>query len=181
MGNNKNIIYIIDFGLSKRFRDPKTGLHIPYRDGKNLTGTARYASINTHLGLEQSRRDDIESMIYVLIYLFNGELPWQGIPAKDNKEKYEKIKQKKIKTPVESLCEGLPKEIQEIVHYSRNLRFDDRPNYESIRKIFKLILQKEGLDQDESFDWDANQNRGINNLLIISNENEKEKNRIEKK
>ena len=179
MGNNKNIIYIIDFGLSKRFRDPKTGHHIPYRDGKNLTGTARYASINTHLGLEQSRRDDIESMIYVLIYLFNGELPWQGIPAKDNKEKYEKIKQKKIKTKEESHSEGLTKEIQEIVHYSRNLRFDDRPNYESIRKIFNLILQKEGLTQDEPFDWDANQNRGINNLLIISNENEN--NRIEKK
>ena len=101
-------MFMIDFGLAKRYRDPKMGLHIPYRDGKSLTGTARYASINTHLGIEQSRRDDLESLAYVLVYFLRGELPWQGLKAKAMKEKYEKIMEKKISTQIENLCKGFP-------------------------------------------------------------------------
>lgn len=99
---------MIDFGLAKRYKDPKTNLHIAYRDGKSLTGTARYASINTHLGIEQSRRDDLESIGYVLVYFLRGELPWQGMKAKTMKEKYEKIMEKKIATQIDTLCRGFP-------------------------------------------------------------------------
>lgn len=93
-GANQHILYIIDFGLSKRFIDPRTGEHIPYRDGKSLTGTARYASLNTHIGQEQSRRDDIESIAFVMVYFLKGKLPWQGVVAKDKDDKYKKIKEK---------------------------------------------------------------------------------------
>jgi serine/threonine protein kinase len=75
-GKKSSIVYLIDYGLSKRFCDPKTGEHIPFREGKQLTGTARYASVNTHLGYEQSRRDDLESFVYMIVYLINGNLPW---------------------------------------------------------------------------------------------------------
>lgn len=108
IGKKKTTVYIIDFGLAKRFRDPKTGLHIQYKEGKSLTGTARYSSLNTHLGVEQSRRDDIESLVLVLIYLLKGSLPWQGLKAKNIKEKYIKIKDKKLSIKPEELCEKLP-------------------------------------------------------------------------
>ena len=90
-GRRANIIFVIDFGLSKRFRHPKTRQHMPYREGKNLTGTPRYASINNHLGIEQSRRDDMESLGYVLCYFSRGSLPWQGLKANTKKQKYQKI------------------------------------------------------------------------------------------
>lgn len=88
--NDSSTVFMIDFGLAKKYRN-KDGEHIPYKDNKNLTGTARYASVNTHLGIEQGRRDDIEGMVYMLIYFFHGQLPWQNMDAKNKKEKYEKI------------------------------------------------------------------------------------------
>jgi casein kinase 1 len=105
------LIYIIDYGLSKRYRDAKTNEHIPYREGKSLTGTARYASIYTHLGIEQSRRDDLEAIGYLLVYFFRGELPWQGMKAKNKKEKYKKIMDKKIEMTPDLLCMEMPGKI----------------------------------------------------------------------
>lgn len=115
--NKPSIVYMIDFGLAKRFRNPKTGQHIPWKEGKNLTGTARYASLFTHLGYEQGRRDDLEGLGYVLLYFLRGKLPWQGIPAKTKKDKYEKIKQKKQNTPIDELCEKVPNEFAKYLNY----------------------------------------------------------------
>ena len=123
-----NVIYLIDFGLSKRYKNPKTHQHIPYREGRALTGTARYVSINTHMGIEQSRRDDLESIGYMLIYFLKGVLPWQGL--KNGNEKYTRIMEKKLQIPTEILCYGLPDEITYYLKYCKSLRFEDRPDYD---------------------------------------------------
>lgn len=115
-------IYIIDFGLSKKFIQ-KNGTHIPYKDSKSLTGTPRYASINNHLGIQQSRRDDIESVIYMLIYFLKGSLPWQNLKQDSNYGKYEKILQKKLSTSIENLIKDIPMEFGEMLEYARGLHF----------------------------------------------------------
>jgi serine/threonine protein kinase len=108
VGQKASTVYVIDFGLAKKYKDPKTNKHIPYRTGKNLTGTARYASVATHLGIEQSRRDDLEGICYVMMYFLRGSLPWQGLAANNKHEKYKKIKETKQGATTEMLCKGFP-------------------------------------------------------------------------
>ena len=153
IGKRGNQVNVIDFGLAKKFRDPRTHLHIPYRENKNLTGTARYASINTHLGVEQSRRDDLESLGYVMMYFCRGSLPWQGLKAATKKQKYDRIMEKKMTTPTETLCRGYPTEFAIFLNYTRSLRFDDRPDYSYLRKLFRELFIREGLQYDYIFDW----------------------------
>jgi len=154
LGRRKlNQIYIIDFGLAKRYRDPRTHRHIPYVEGKSLTGTARYASINTHLGIEQSRRDDLESLGYVLMYFNRGQLPWQGLKAVTKKEKYNRIAEKKMSTPVEILCKHFPNEFATYLNYCRALRFDDKPDYAYLRRLFRDLFFRQGYAADYRFDW----------------------------
>jgi casein kinase 1 len=191
-------VHIIDFGLAKKYRDPKSHIHIPYRENKNLTGTARYASINTHLGIEQSRRDDMESLGYVLMYFLRGSLPWQGLKAATKRQKYEKISEKKLSTPIDVLCRcatagrgsatrqgawvcpchscwacrraaarthlrapspgppsprGYPVEFVTYFQYCRSLRFDDKPDYSYLRKLFRDLFARDGYHWDYVFDW----------------------------
>ncbi|XP_022856860.1 casein kinase 1-like protein 3 isoform X1 [Olea europaea var. sylvestris] len=153
LGRKANQVYIIDFGLAKRYRDSTTNRHIPYRENKNLTGTARYASCNTHLGIEQSRRDDLESLGYVLLYFLRGSLPWQGLKAATKKQKYDKICEKKLSTPIEVLCKSHPVEFASYFHYCHSLTFDQRPDYGFLKRLFRELFTREGCELDYIFDW----------------------------
>jgi serine/threonine protein kinase len=178
-GDKSNVVYLIDYGLSKKYKDPKTHQHIPYRENRALTGTARYVSINTHLGIEQSRRDDLESIGYVLVYFLKGSLTWQGL--KNNQDKYSKIMEKKLQIPTEILCFGLPDEITFYLNYCKSLRFEDRPDYDYLRGLFvkllyssisQYILTKEQLKFDWCFEdltglWNVNKEIFLIFILLI--------------
>ncbi|KAK4054011.1 Palmitoylated plasma membrane-bound casein kinase [Microbotryomycetes sp. JL221] len=150
---NANLVHAIDFGMAKQYRDPKTKQHIPYRERKSLSGTARYMSINMHLGREQSRRDDLESLGHVFMYFLRGALPWQGLRAATNKQKYEKIGEKKQSTPVKDLSEGFPEEFAIYLNYVRKLGFEETPDYDFLRELFTKALSKAGEIEDDAYDW----------------------------
>ncbi|EGV63030.1 kinase-like protein [Yamadazyma tenuis ATCC 10573] len=149
----ENKVHLVDFGMAKQYRDPRTKNHIPYREKKSLSGTARYMSINTHLGREQSRRDDLEALGHVFFYFLRGQLPWQGLKAPTNKEKYEKIGGKKRATPAIVLCEGLPRQFAEYLDSVRSLPFDAEPNYEEYRMLLLSVLDDLGQNADDDYDW----------------------------
>lgn len=197
LNDKSNTVYTIDYGLSKRYKDKNTGQHIPYRENRHLIGTARYASLNAHLGIEQSRRDDIESIGYVLVYFLAGRLPWQ---SKQEKAKLpQKIMEKKMITPPEILCKKLPSnfkinfkciffnssyflklnyiflsfflftfklfffsfikmivEFSYYFHYCKNLKFEDRPDYSTLKSLFyDLLISQVNITNTTEFifDW----------------------------
>ena len=177
-GKNKKIIYLIDFGLAKKYIDKNTKEHIPYKEGKGLTGTARYVSLFTHYGIEQSRRDDIEGIAYNLIYLAKGKLPWQGIRTKNKKEKHRKIMESKIKISPEKLCEGLSGEFISLLKYARELEFEETPDYKNIKNMFKCSINKNGGHLNFEFDW--NKEKKEDSKSNSKEKDAKEKEKIEK-
>ena len=118
-----------------------------------MTGTARYASITTHQGCEQGRRDDLESLGHVLMYFLRGRLPWQSLPAKTKKAKYRKIMEKKIETKLHDLCKGFPEEFAQLLQYCRNLKFDEEPDYQRLVQMFQTAYTSLGYDNDFLYDW----------------------------
>jgi serine/threonine protein kinase len=151
--DRSHIVHLVDFGMAKHYRDPKTRVHIPYKERKSLSGTARYMSINTHLGREQSRRDDLESLGNVFLYFLRGQLPWQGLKAATNKQKYEKIGQTKQSVPVKELCDGFPDEFATYLYYARGLQFEEDPDYDYLIDLFDQVMARHGFTEDLVFDW----------------------------
>ena len=139
---NPEILYMIDFGLCRKYININTGKHITPKNIGKFTGTSRYASVYAMAGNEQSRRDDIESIGYLLVFLMKTRLPWQGIQGNSHKECYQKLYLMKKYMPIEKLCNGLPKEMIEYLKIAKNLRFEQEPNYNYLKHLFKNILTK---------------------------------------
>lgn len=149
--NNGEKIYCIDFGLAKKYVK-KNNEHIPFNKNNKFCGTARYASIAAHKGYTQSRKDDLESIGYMLIYLFRGRLPWEQIKYKDKKEKYRLILEKKESISDEELCKQLPREFLVFFKYVRNMDFDEIPPYKAFTKMFKRLFDSKNF-KNSRLDW----------------------------
>lgn len=163
-------LYLIDFGLSKRYWGDKK--HVQLKQKLSLTGTARYASLNAHKGIEQSRRDDLEAIGHMLMYFLRGVLPWSGLEAKTKQEKYRKIKEKKENTKLSELCAGFPECFETYLSYGRNLFFMEKPDYNMLRKLFNdervRIEKEEGKPiQEHDFEWFEGKDLGP--LVPLSN------------
>ena len=142
LDNKNHIIYLLDFGLSKKFRSSRTHQHIKFSVNKKLTGTC-----------EQSRRDDLEAIGYVLMYFLRSSLPWQGLHVNKGEDRYKKILQKKKGTSAEDLCKGFPKEFVEYINYTRNLEFEADPDYKFLRGLLTTVLEKQNSTYDFWYDW----------------------------
>jgi len=151
-GSRRDRVYIMDFGLAKRYRDAM-GQHIPCAKKRGVTGTVRYAGLNVHRGFEPSRRDDLEGIGNVLMHFLRGNLPWQGLKAKSKKRKHEKIGHCKATTAIEDLCAGFPEEFAKYFHHCRSLPYAERPDYAYLRGLLKGALFRECPDRDSKLDW----------------------------
>ena len=177
LGPNNKFLYMIDFGFAKTYRDPTTLAHYPLKKNDGITGTARYASINTLRGFTQSRKDDLESLAYVIIYLSKGTLPWANITCDNKDELYNRITKVKFETTVENLCSGLPQQFLDFVRYIRGMTFEQEPDYKYLRNLFLIALQNTGGKMDFCYDWDNRindenlylQNSLSNNNAVIQN------------
>ncbi|MCQ2820031.1 MAG: casein kinase 1 family protein [archaeon] len=181
--DKNSTVYLIDFGLSKKYRSSRTLIHNPFTCKKKLTGTARYASINALQGYEQSRRDDLESLGYVLLYFLKGNLPWQGLPVRNGEDRYQKIMEKKRDTSSKELCLNYPKQFEIYLEYTKNLKYEEDPDYEYLRNLFSEACKENSLgDIDKNFDWDNDKSTNDNSRKIEFKENSlnaKEKNKNE--
>ena len=153
--DDPDILYLIDFGLSKKYRSKK-GKHIKFSINNNITGTPRYCSINGLRGAEQSRRDDLESLFYVIIYFFRGNLPWQNLKIKSRQERFNRINYLKKNISYKILCKNLPQELYNFGTYIKRLKFEEDPDYNFLRNCFYSILKNINEKNDNKFSWLTN-------------------------
>ena len=172
-GKNEKLIYMIDFGLSRHYLIEKTQQHIPMKSDRAIVGTLRYISMNCHEGLEVSRRDDLESLAYMMIHFVIGELPWMGIKAKSLGEKYKRVYEKKQETVPDDLCKILPDEMKSFLQHILNLEFEEKPNYDYLEGLIKSLKSKYGFKNDDNFEWLDPSIKGDLYIKISQNKNEK--------
>jgi serine/threonine protein kinase len=149
--DKKDVLYCIDFGLAKKYKDKHDNI-IPFKDNLKFCGTARYSSIASHIGHEQSRKDDLEAIGYNLVYLFKNNLPWRGIKHKNKDKRYKLIAESKNNISEEELCKGLPKEFEVYLKYVKNLDYNETPLYRSLIKMFEKLYNQRGYNNETVFD-----------------------------
>ena len=150
-GKKKSRIFMIDLGLSKKYLH--NNQHIEYKTEKNFTGSFRYSSIRNHKGIEHSRRDDLESIGYMLIFFLKGKLPWQGLKGSTKSKRSKNIFNVKNNTSLMDLCSDLPKEFLYYMKYCRILRFHQKPDYNLLRNLFIVLFKNNKYDLDYIYDW----------------------------
>eukprot|EP00274_Cyanoptyche_gloeocystis_P005108 CAMPEP_0196654580 /NCGR_PEP_ID=MMETSP1086-20130531/4309_1 /TAXON_ID=77921 /ORGANISM="Cyanoptyche gloeocystis , Strain SAG4.97" /LENGTH=323 /DNA_ID=CAMNT_0041986431 /DNA_START=83 /DNA_END=1051 /DNA_ORIENTATION=- len=157
-GSNSHRVFPIDFALFKRFRDPETGEHIPYREKREIMARVKYASIEVNFGVESSRRDDLESLGYMLIYFMRGRLPWseEARVARDDEGDLA-VARKKEQVTLKELCRGLPREFEQYLRYVRGLHFSEQPDYGFCRNLFHGCFARMGYQWDDVYDWSQRQ------------------------
>lgn len=165
-GESHNKIYLIDFGLSTWYIDKTTMQHNKYEHKHQFTGSFRYSSINNHKGIQQSRRDDLESISYMMIYFYKGKLPWQNIPAKDKRDKLKKTYDKKKDTTFDELCEGCPKEFKQIIKYIRKLGYKETPDYSFIKYMLNKVRKRNKILNDGKYDWDTDKDTDSSQITM---------------
>jgi serine/threonine protein kinase len=165
LGAGANVVHVIDFGLSRPYRHVQTREHVAMRQHSSLTGTARYASVNAMRALEHGRRDDMESLGYVWIYLLRGQLPWQGLTAENQQEKLRRILEMKASASPGELCTGLPREFATYLEIVRELAFEDEPPYAAIREMFRELFMRLQFVFDYVYDWTETRTRNESEKL----------------
>ena len=169
LNNLSKYIYLLDFGLAKKYRSSKTLKQIPLVNNQRIIGTMRYASINAIKGYEHSRRDDLEAAGYILISFIKGKLPWDGIHGKTKEERYEKIlKKKNIST--KELCKDLPEEFEKYIYYTRNLEYEEEPNYKMLKELFTIMIKKANCIFDYIYDWSTSEEILMRKIDVNKNE-----------
>ena len=163
VGNPDNSqLYLIDFGNAKKFRSSKTGKHIMYMKSKFIKGALLFLSMNIFRGIETTRKDELESLGLVIIYLFLGSLPWSNEKFYSIKDGFIKIASIRQKFSNEDICKGMPKEMNDYMNYVMSLNYEQCPNYEYLRKLFMNVLAKIGESNEALFSWvDKNKYRTI--------------------
>jgi len=171
LGSNdgENSVYIVDFGIARRYKNPQNGAHMAFLNGKPLVGTVRYASLNTHLGIggllrvllskyiqlfakAQTRRDDIECLAYSLLDCLR-DLPWGHIKGGSPKQFEERVREKKRSWTPERLCAGIPNAFKILLSHARQLKFDEEPDYDGLQKVFIDDVKRHGYSMSTPFDW----------------------------
>ena len=154
-GDRASYVHIIDFGVAKGFKCLKTEDHIPYKEGRVMVGTASYASISAHRGIERSRCDDLEALGYVLLFLLLGQLPWQGLKENSKAAKNQKMRELKEEITLPTLRGRDPMAFETYIRYCRSLCFEEKPDYIYMREIFVDCLKRSGFQYDYVYDWTA--------------------------
>ena len=168
LGDKSHIVYLLDFGLSKKYRSARTLQHIRYSENRKLTGTARYASVHALKGCEQGRRDDVEAVGYVLLYFLRGSLPWQGLRVNRGEDKYQKIYEKKRRTTPSELCNGFPNEFCQFVEYTRGLNFEEEPDYNYLKKLLEKVMTDNNYNMDYIYDWTKYDEKEVKKITNVS-------------